>query len=145
MAAKFRAWDIRQQLMVNEAIELIEIRDLVRCGLDLSSPFNYFDGLVWMQYMGVKDMDGVELCEGDVVQVYETDNKFIIRFGKIEREVVSYNGTSTFKVEINGFYFESMADRKAYLSITENQFGEHDLKGTKKLGNIFENTELLAS
>ncbi len=60
MAAKFRAWDIRQQLMVNEAIELIEIRDLVRCGLDLSSPFNYFDGLVWMQYMGVKDMDGVE-------------------------------------------------------------------------------------
>jgi uncharacterized phage protein (TIGR01671 family) len=144
METKFRAWDIRQQVMIEDAIELIKVRELVKCRLDLGNHFNYFNGLIWMQYMDAKDMNDIQLCEGDIVSVYIDDNRFIIRFGKIEREVVSYNSrNNTFKVEINGFYFESMDDGKAYLSISENQFGEHDLKGTKILGNIFENPELL--
>jgi uncharacterized phage protein (TIGR01671 family) len=129
--------------MIEDAIELIENQELIKTTLDLSNPFNYFDGLIWMQYMDACDMDGVRLCEGDIIQVYEPDNKFIIRFGKIERDVLSYNGDNTFKVEINGFYFESIADKKAYLSITENHFGEHDLRGTKKIGDIFQNLEIL--
>lgn len=141
MELKFKAWDIRYKVMITDAVELIGVRELIRCRLDLGNPFAYFDGLIWLRYMNVKDIDGIELCEGDVVQVYEPDNKFIIRFGKIEREIVSYNSDKTFKVEINGFYFESMIDKRAYLSITENQFGEHDLKGTKILGNIYENPE----
>ena len=139
---KFRAWDKRKGDMINNAIELIGVQELVRCGLDLTNPFNYFDGLFWMQYSGIKDKNDVELYEHDIVYVIEPTNLFEIKFGKIVREVISYNGETTFKLEFNSFYFESLLDNKQYLSITENQFGQHDLESTVLVGNRFENPEL---
>ena len=101
-----------------------------------------------MQFSGLEDKNGVDIYEGDIVSVYDRENLFEVCFGKIERKVVGYNDNSIYTVEINrlefnGFYFRSLKDGKAYLSIVNNAFGEHDLNGTEIIGNIFENEDLL--
>lgn len=94
-------------------------------------------------WTGLKDKNDQEIYEGDVVSVYDKDNLFEVCFGKIERKVVGYNDNSIYEVEINklefnGFYFRSLKDGKAYLSIVNNKFGEHDLKWTEIVGNAVE-------
>ncbi len=95
-----------------------------------------------LQYTGIKDCKDKEIYEGDIVKVYNDNNRFIVRFGKVERKVVSYDCYVDYPVEINGFYFESLEDKKAYFSITTNCFGENDLAGTEIIGNIFENPDI---
>lgn len=96
-----------------------------------------------MQYTGIKDMCNEEIYEGDVVAVTDEDNKFVIKYGKIIRNVVSYDGKQILPLEINGFYFEALDNKKAYFSITNNTCGEHGLQRTWILGNKYENPELL--
>lgn len=104
----------------------------------------------YQQFTGILDNQGKELYEEDIVSVYDPYNIFVVKFGKVIRDVLLYNHKTTFshkknynKLELNSFYFESIYDKKAYFSITENEFGENDLKGTKIIGNTFENPELL--
>jgi uncharacterized phage protein (TIGR01671 family) len=95
------------------------------------------------QYTGLKDKNGKEIYEGDIVSVYDPENLFVVLFGKVERNVIGYDNKTIFPLEINGFYFKALDNNKAYFSITRNTMGEHDLKGTEIVGNIYENKELL--
>jgi uncharacterized phage protein (TIGR01671 family) len=95
------------------------------------------------QYSGLIDCYSHEICEGDIVKVYDPKNKFILRFGRVARNVVSYDKTTVFPLDINGYYFEAVDNHKAYYSIIKNSHGVHDLNGTAVIGNIFENKELL--
>ena len=95
------------------------------------------------QYSGLIDCYSHEICEGDIVKVYDPENKFILRFGRVARNVVSYDKTTVFPLDINGYYFEAVDNHKAYYSIIKNSHGVHDLNGTAVIGNIFENKELL--
>jgi hypothetical protein len=140
---KFRAWDIRNSEMISYAAILKSNKELLLTSLDLSNPFNYFDGLIWLPFSNIIDNAGNELYVGDVVSVYDDSNRFVIKFGKVVREVVSFDKTTTHFVEMNTFFFESCTDGKQYFSIINNLYGEHDLSGTRLLGNIYENPELI--
>ena len=154
---KFRVWDSnsRKMILQNGDFEVFHADPfLTLCiGAAMHGGSGDCDGapdeaFEIMQSSGLKDKNGIEIYEGDVVSVYDKENLFEVCFGKIERKVVGYNDNSIYEVEINklefnGFYFRSLKDGKAYLSIVNNAFGEHDLNGTEVIGNIFENESLL--
>ena len=84
-------------------------------------------------YTGLKDMNGVEICEGDIVDV--RGNKLITRYGKHQYD--SYLNTAFGQVrETHGFYLESpCGSREVNIAVF--------LSDTKIVGNIYENPELL--
>jgi len=87
---KFRAWDIRNSKMVDNALVLGETHQLVTVHADyFNTPFSFFDGCKWMQYTGYKDKKGVEIYEGD-----------FLRCGKHTALVVFVEGAFVFRNRI---------------------------------------------
>ncbi len=95
------------------------------------------------QFTGVCDKNGKEIYGGDIVEVGTNGrpNKFVVKFGLVERLVSSHDAKSWFPVEISCFYFEGV-DGLPYFSITDNFLGGNDLEITEVIGNIHENQEL---
>lgn len=125
---KFRAWHR-------------DYKEMLPWGRMGPASFNNEDYVV-MQYMGQKDANGVEIYEGDIVEVVEKGNLFQVKRGEVEREVVMHHG-GTIRVQINCFYFENIKTKRPCFSVVKNHFGGHDLEKTVVVGNIFENSELL--
>lgn len=112
---KFRAWDRGRKEMI--PFELIELPYSENVNLD-----GQFDGLidrgyVLMQYTGLKDKNGVEIYEGDIVAINEPKEVF---------KVVFKDGS---------FYPSSTLLQKCDDS--------HNLEFYEIIGNIYENPELL--
>lgn len=134
---KFRAWDKYNKTMwysgeheesINNCefdiffdIETHELKAVIIKEIDVGLPKMMYDeyDLPLMQYTGLKDKNGVEIYEGDIIEyktVYEWDRKPIKR-----AEVVFENG---------------MFSPAGMIM---------DLNRSKIIGNIYENPELLES
>lgn len=125
---KFRCWDTENK-------EMLEVQEL-----DYEDSYNgqpmirttmysdYFDteDMILMQYTGLKDKNGKEICEGDIVKFRFKDDReeFPDLIGYIE-----YQTTFTaFRIMSNQGSFK--------IDITEIKFIE-------VIGNIYDNPELL--
>lgn len=91
-----------------------------------------------MQYTGLKDKNGQGIYKGDIVKGF--GRKFLVKWGVIEREVLSDNGDINM-VQIPSFYFEW--EHQALYPIIKNYKGEHDLETLAVTGNKYDNPELL--
>ena len=134
---KFRIWNINDRKYWNNSngVSLSELSRALYGMLDDNS-------FVFQQFVGITDKSGKEVYDGDIVSVYDKDNLFQIKFGKVVRTVISYDKQANYPLEFNTFYFESVKDGKAYFSITENCYKQHDLEGTEVVGNIFEDSNV---
>jgi hypothetical protein len=66
---KYRAFDIRRNEMVYDALLLSETGQLVTVNADhFNSPFSFFDGCKWMRYTGKEDKEGTEVYDGDIIE-----------------------------------------------------------------------------
>jgi len=114
---KFRAWDNGE--MLNDVIptnygEIITVHPMIN---DLK--LRKVDAI--MQYTGLKDKNGKEIYEGDIVEKNE---------GEYSREVIEYGGEQT-DYESGGYAY--------------GIFLEWSIDSYIVIGNIYENPELLTS
>lgn len=122
---KFRAWDKEEKEMINVA--RIDIAD----GSCYSHIFNgnaldYWNNVKLMQYTGLKDVNGKEIFEGDIIEggyLNPLTGEFLSRKYIVEYENAQFRGKL----------------------IGHSPYGDtwlHFIKG-KVIGNIYENPELL--
>ena len=123
---KFRAWDLRSRRK-NKWIKNFNVTydGRVESMVDTttlggSDPHTY-DKVELMQYTGLKDKNGKEIYEGDVLQAYNFLGE------KLEKYQVVW--------ELNGFHYKKdlKSDSSVYL--------HKDL--VEVVGNVYENSELI--
>lgn len=118
---KFRAWDIqtesmRDVLVIDWVNELIDLSG----GIIERRPHE----VKIMQYTGLKDKDGAEIYEGEIIEFVPLETSSNNRVVKFEKGV--------FKAELI----------RSGSSITLSNFHESEIK---VIGNIYENPELLST
>lgn len=125
---KFRVWD-----KLTKTIQMVATIDFNNSIIDtygVNEPiYNLnFDDLVLMQYTGLKDINGKDIYEGDLVIDFMKNIK-IVKFGKYQ-----------------GFLYDDYLNYGYYLEELRNKNYVHPCIITDMqtiIGNIYENPELL--
>ena len=119
---KFRAWDKDEGGWLNSSCYY--------CG---SENYNNDDGWELMQFTGLKDRNGVEIYEGDIVKIYEH------RFSPMDF-IVDFSGA-------NHCWWLSSCFKESQFGTSKESFSFSQLNGfyedCEVIGNIYENPELL--
>ncbi|MGG5339969.1 hypothetical protein IGJ48_002677 [Enterococcus pernyi] len=127
MIPKFRAWDKQTHRLINVLVIdwLNEMVDLEGGRID-----RQFDKVEFMQSTGLKDKNGVEIFEGDIVLI-SVDNGF---------DYLDNKKTVVQKSEFHsGLICKSLTNRMEYRVFKRNEAAyEYEV-----VGNIYENSELL--
>ena len=125
---KFRVWNIEEN-------EYKELRGCPTCG---SEYYNIGDkDFAPEQYTGLKDKNGVEIYEGDIVRCTDTTFEYFPH---------PDDGGEIFVIkwwaEMGGFWLWHV-DTKRWSEIDVNPFSYLDASDIEVIGNIQENPELL--
>lgn len=122
ISARFRVWDIRRNVMVEDALVLTETKRLVTVNNDFNNAFAFFDGVIWMQSLQIPDCTGKEVFEGDIL----TDEPALTNLRPTNFVVVKLG--CNFRLATEGFL--------------DIDVDEQDVAKMKMIGNIYQNPEL---
>ena len=114
---KFRSWDSRHKVM--------DIPDNIANDID-------GDKYQIMQYTGLKDQNGVEIYEGDIVKFNGGAEDF---FAEIGFEYGCFIAKMPWVIKVKKFGKASYPELKYYIDMT--------FVSTEVIGNIYENPELI--
>lgn len=147
---KFRAW--HKEAMVMEYSNKMFKGDFdywdgckdTRLGMLNDILRNNVDDIVWMQYTGLKDKNGKEIYEGDIIRILYTD--WCSKSNDDNRTLEQY------LVDISRIGFVDFSDSSWVVKI-KNRYGEytdnsiyHGKHGfIEIIGNLYENPELLTN
>ncbi len=118
---KFRAWDIDRKTMIYDAIVLESNLMKRRASLDNSK------NVVWLQYTGLKDKNGKEIYEGDIVRTQNGNIREIV-FKDTAFHVIGKDDSG--KEVTHPFYFQCILRKDGIVDL-------------EIIGNIYENPDLL--
>jgi len=149
---KFRAWHKDDKApYVNEMLEDGEARFLLSQGFDEMMPDNY----VFMQFTGLKDKNGKEVYEGDVLRIEYFKIAVGENLGVYETEaeltgVVGFDGLSLILQNIMGEKWQEYTGYDAgegnckFMYLGDVYEGSLDASyQIEVIGNIYENPELI--
>ena len=123
---KFRAWLKEERKMVNVETLFIGINRLCFGNSKTEDLFfRDFEEVELMQYTGLKDKNGKEIYEGDIV---------LVKLGGVS---TWYKTVVKFK---EGAFIASLIDGEDYIYIFNRGFDNNDFE---VIGNIYENKKLL--
>ena len=124
---KFRAWDKKLKQM-RGVFNLVDMYVWRNWGLDSANEFfEVVKRTIFLQYTGLKDKNGVEIFEGDIVNLHCSSNPKHI----LKAEVFCYK---------NGFT-QRIIQKKG---VEHSWCGMHDcFDYMEVIGNIYENEELI--
>lgn len=130
---KFRVWD-------NENKEMLELEELNyeygQPAIRTTMYSDYFgtDDMVLMQYTGLKDKNGVEIYEGDILKIpewlWEDEQEYCVCIYQQENEVCDVYGF--------GLYIKDGYSGKYKVRVPSDEWDEFEV-----VGNIYENPELI--
>ena len=148
---KFRAWNKKEKRMFDVLgiswYDEVIFESYADAGVGWYSreiTHNISDCIL-MQYTGLKDKNGKEIYEGDIVKgkapysYYNREQIYVVKFGRVEIEAgecenVYENIVEAMEAEIIGFYAES--EFEEVVSFVESA-------DVEVIGNIYDNPELL--
>ena len=119
---KFRAWDKENQKMMKVSSLHLENKEI---SVKENGTFHLFRMQDLMQYTGLKDKNGKEIYEGDIVLI------------KLDETSTWYKTVVKFK---KGAFIASLIDREDYIYIFNRGFDSNDFE---IIGNIYKNKNLL--
>jgi uncharacterized phage protein (TIGR01671 family) len=138
---KFRAWDGRTLFEVGQ-ITFVESSWYLEKGRSVSIP--YQSHVILMQYTGIKDKNGKEIYEGDIVRRLETDwsSKPENDTRTLEEYLISLSDIGAIDFNYDRFCIAVKSKRYDDYYHLDMFPGLHGF--IEVIGNIYENPELLS-
>lgn len=136
---KFRVWSESRKKWLNECMFDMELKGAYDFSSDSSMRYNYKTDVIIEQFTGLKDVNGMEIYDGDIVQVSGNDGYYVTA------KVVYECGAFWFYAKNISLVFNEDCDNMVMLSsmYIEDGDGGDSLDMVGVVGNIHQNPELL--